>query len=307
MKKIKRISIAISMLVLSMPVSIAVAAFDTNLSYGSRNAAEVKKIQYFLKEQSLFVGPINGNFGPQTRIAVTNFQRRENIRPTSGMWYPLTRARANQLSAQGGPLQAAFAQETTGNRIVNLNVPFVSQAPLGNWSDPKQADGCEEASILMAVAWLRQQGDINPSVAEAEIRAISDYEQAHLGFYKDTGADDTAKLLRDYYGYANLSVEKDISINNILSALENQRLVIVPINGKLIGNPHYLSAPPRHMIIVKGYDYGIKQFILHDPGTSRGKDFKVADSTLQNALQDYPSGNHLPVQVIRTAMITISR
>ena len=36
-------------------------------------------------------------------------------------------------------------------RFVLLNVPFTSQAPFGEWSDPRHQDGCEEAAALMAV------------------------------------------------------------------------------------------------------------------------------------------------------------
>ena len=38
--------------------------------------------------------------------------------------------------------------------FVDNKVPFSSQAPLSDWSDPKQQDACEEASALMAMAWV---------------------------------------------------------------------------------------------------------------------------------------------------------
>lgn len=41
--------------------------------------------------------------------------------------------------------------------MVRLTVPFTAQAPTGNWDDVKQGNGCEEASILMAHAWVMNQ------------------------------------------------------------------------------------------------------------------------------------------------------
>ncbi len=40
------------------------------------------------------------------------------------------------------------------------NVPYVSQVPTGEWNDPRQIDGCEEAVMAMAIAWARGGADI---------------------------------------------------------------------------------------------------------------------------------------------------
>src|SRR3989338_6436262 len=48
---------------------------------------------------------------------------------------------------------------------VNLDIPFTSQAPHLNWEQPYQ-DFCEEASVLMAVQYVR--GDLIPDVDFAD-------------------------------------------------------------------------------------------------------------------------------------------
>src|SRR3989338_7629179 len=48
-------------------------------------------------------------------------------------------------------------------------VPFTSQAPRGNWKDPRQQAGCEEASVLMAMRWVRGK---SLSMAQAEAQII---------------------------------------------------------------------------------------------------------------------------------------
>ncbi len=46
-------------------------------------------------------------------------------------------------------------------QLVTQSVPFTVQAPLGDWTDARQQDGCEEASVLMAMAWVRDEEFVN--------------------------------------------------------------------------------------------------------------------------------------------------
>ena len=47
---------------------------------------------------------------------------------------------------------------STPIKSVYYDVPFTSQAPLAEWDDPLQQDGCEEASSLMAASWAKWAG-----------------------------------------------------------------------------------------------------------------------------------------------------
>lgn len=188
------------------------------------------------------------------------------------------------------------------------NPPFISQAPLGEWSDPRQADGCEEASVLMALAWVRGEG-LPAEEARNKIISMSDWEETRFGYFRDTSAKDTAdRLLRSYAGFENYSVEDDIDANDIKNVLMQGKIAIVPINGTLLGNPYYSNGGPlRHMILMVGYDANRDEFILHDPGTRYGAFIRFSGTRIQNALQDYNSGDQVPVGPSRTAMIVISK
>src|SRR3989344_6679608 len=56
--------------------------------------------------------------------------------------------------------------KTSSTSAVLLTVPFAAQAPFGEWSDPRQQDGCEEASTIMAMHWVR--GDMSLTLEEAK-------------------------------------------------------------------------------------------------------------------------------------------
>lgn len=328
----KRLHLLVSIIIVSFFISHAAYAaeyFSVNVTAGTTGSAEVKKIQQFLKDQRLFSGPINGNYGPQTKKAVQDFQKREKIQPASGDWKVLTRGKANTLyeskkTAVSAPKPAVAGStaiptpsfiypvkpipqlDRSAHAIVDQNVPFVSQAPLGNWSDDRLKDGCEEASILMAVSWLR--GDIPDGVnAERQIMAMADFETKRYGYHNDTSADDTAKLMKDYFFY-NTRVAKSITTDDIIKEIAAGKIVILQVNGQKFNNPFYTGAgPERHTIVVGGYDYTSQEFIVNDPGITNGWSLRYTSAVLTNALQDYTSGVHLPLPVGKTAMIVVAK
>src|SRR4030042_6174940 len=57
----------------------------------------------------------------------------------------------------------------TDNRYILQNVLlealFTTQAPFGEWNDPRQQDACEEASVLIAYKWYTK--DMNLKKEEA--------------------------------------------------------------------------------------------------------------------------------------------
>lgn len=190
---------------------------------------------------------------------------------------------------------------------VLLNVPFTSQAPTGNWADPRQEDGCEEASILMSWLWTQNLGT-TPAEAQKAITDISDYETVHYGNYYDLDAEDTAQLMRDYYGYQKVSVKINPTIEDIKDELRHGVLVLVPANGQKLGNPHFKTPGPlTHMLVIKGFDDAKGQFITNDPGTQYGKSYTYAYQTLYNAMVNYPSGRHEDQTGRPKAMILVEK
>lgn len=187
-----------------------------------------------------------------------------------------------------------------------LNAPFVSQAPFGNWSDPRKQDGCEEAAAIMAMAWVNNR-KLTSQMADEKIDEISAYEEKMYGNSRDTNAQDTAeRIFKKFFKYDNVRVKYNITKENIKQELFKSNLVIVPTNGRLLNNPNYtFPGPTTHNLVIIGYDVDKKEFITNDPGTRRGEKYRYNEDVLENALSDYPTGNHEKIEEIKTAMIII--
>lgn len=209
-------------------------------------------------------------------------------------------------SQTGSPVATSTATPQGTVRI--LDVPFTPQAPYGDWDDARQQDGCEEASSLMAVRWA-QGKELTKDEALREILAISDYEEATYGNYHDTDAKDTLeRIIKGYFKFEGAQAQGNIDTDDIKDALYEYKLVIVPVNGQKLGNPHFTQpGPERHMLVVIGYDPKSNEFITNDPGTRKGQNYRYTAVVLQNALEEYPTGYHIPLFGHRTAMITVEK
>src|SRR3989344_4729710 len=197
----------------------------------------------------------------------------------------------------------------SGKATVLFNVPFAPQAPFGEWSDDRQQDGCEEASAMMAIHWVKGDTSITLEEAKREILAIADWEQEKYGNYHDTSAKDTAgRIFKEYYNYDNVRVERDIPADDIIKELERGNLVVVPADGIALNNSHFTPpGPERHMLVVVGYDYSTSEFITNDPGTRFGKSYRYKKSVLFDAIRDYPTGYHVPITKVDKNMIVVEK
>ena len=196
----------------------------------------------------------------------------------------------------------------TGSLIFIENVPFTPQAPLAEWSDLRQEDGCEEASVLMAMKWAKGES-LTPAEAKSEIIAMADWEEKEYGSYVDTSAEDTLKrLIEGYFGYNNARVVENIGIGDIIAALRAGEVVLAPANGRALGNPNFTApGPERHMLLIRGYDPATDEFITNDPGTRRGEEYRYKSAVLYAAILDYPTGDHAPIVNQKKAMIVVKK
>lgn len=184
-----------------------------------------------------------------------------------------------------------------------LDVPFTPQAPYANWKQPYQ-DTCEETSIVMAVAWIKKIA-LTKKVADTMIRDLVAYQIKKYGDYKDTNAEQTARLARDLY-QLNTRVQYDVTHKDIRAELARGNIVIAPMAGQLLKNPYYTQpGPVYHMLIFIGYDDEKKALIANDPGTRRGKQYPYAYATIDRALHDW-TGSKKTVTKSRSAMIVIT-
>ncbi|MBI4359799.1 MAG: DUF192 domain-containing protein [Candidatus Jacksonbacteria bacterium] len=199
-------------------------------------------------------------------------------------------AQAKSQNAAGEPIAAV--DPPVKNQVL-ADVPFTPQAPFGEWSDPRQEDGCEEASIIMAIAWVNGE-KLTREGAKDEILKLAEFQKERNGFFEDTSAEDTSRLMREYYKHESI-VEKETSIDAIKKHLAEGRIVIAPMDGQKLKNPYYTEpGPPRHMVLIIGYDDKTGEFITNDPGTRRGAGYRYQYQRFMDSIRDYPSGKNVP-------------
>jgi hypothetical protein len=196
--------------------------------------------------------------------------------------------------------------QMTRPQSVMLNVPNASQVPTGQWNDPRQKDGCEETSIIMAMAWVRGGTSLPAEEVERDIINMSEYERTIFGFFEDTSAEDTARMLKDFYQYQNVTVKTGITSEDIKNELAANRVVLIPLNTRLTGMPMYYGAAPRHTVIAVGYDDTADQIIIQDPLYRTGQKIWIPSVNLNKALSNYRSGVHLTGNT-GTALISVGK
>jgi uncharacterized protein YvpB len=215
---------------------------------------------------------------------------------------------SSSRSAGSGSLAAlsSAATSTEGTdelpRRVHLSVPFASQAPLGDWSDPRQQEGCEEMSVIMVSHFL-EGTPMSTEQALEDLLALSTWEEEH-GYGLDVNISELAAIVEDYYGYKT-AISTEVTAENIRRELAAGHPVIVPAAGRLLGNPYFSGEGPwYHMLVIIGYDQ--RRFITNDPGTRRGENYTYDFDVLINAVHDW-TGVKEDIQQGRKVMLILSK
>src|SRR3989344_5584812 len=195
---------------------------------------------------------------------------------------------------------------SSSTKILEIaGVPFVPQSPFGERGNPVFENACEEAVLLMSYSWAVRHPLVREEARE-EILAMAEYEKILFGFHEDTSAADTARLMKEYLGYDSFRVQDGVAASDIIPELLKGNLVIIPVNGQKLGNPRFEPPGPIvHMILVHGYDFARNEFIVHDPGTQFGKDYRYSFDVIADAFEDYSSGKEVIAGSGTRAMIVI--
>lgn len=190
-------------------------------------------------------------------------------------------------------------------RDVEYTVPFTSQAPTGDWSKSVFQDGCEEASTLMV--WIARTGKkLTREEVKAKLLDMAEFQTKLIGHGVDTDASDTNEyLLKQYFEITDGKVEYDVTLDELKAAIMTG-LVIVPTNGRALGNPNFTAPGPlQHMLVITGYDAVAQVFSTNDPGTRMGAGYRYPEQALYDAIREYPTGKHLSITTDRKAMIVV--
>lgn len=163
-----------------------------------------------------------------------------------------------------------------------LPVPFQSQAPFADWSEPYE-NGCEEASIIMVKRYLEGQSLSKQEMKDEIDRSVA-WQIENWGSHHDLNAASTLKLAEEYFSPKGELI-KNIQVDQIRSQIAAGNPLIIPTAGRKLGNPNFRGAGPEyHMLVAKGYndDQGI--FITNDPGTRLGESYTYKYNVLMNAI-----------------------
>lgn len=199
-------------------------------------------------------------------------------------------------------------KEVIADKYYINNIPFTTQAPNADWKDEKQQDGCEEASVVMAEAWFRSEKKLPKDEALKRILMASDWFLAKLGTFHDAGVDDVVRILKEYYQINNVEIIEQPTIKQLKENISQSKIILVPTNGRLLGNPNFSgSGPERHMILLKGYDDKTGEFITNDPGTRKGEDYRYSYEVVLNAILAYPTGYHEIIETPEKKVIVVGK
>jgi len=173
---------------------------------------------------------------------------------------------------------------------INLKIPFVSQAPFADWNMPYQ-EACEEAAAIMIHRYFTGE-NLTPKIMDEELLKLIDWENKIFGYYKDTTAAETARILSEYFGHEKVTVQYDFNMDDVRKEVAAGRPVILLAAGKLLGNPNFRNGGPvYHALVIKGYTKD--KIITNDPGTRNGADYLYDPSILMNAAHEWNAQNIL--------------
>ncbi len=171
---------------------------------------------------------------------------------------------------------------------LQIKVPFTPQAPTANW-DELHNEGCEEASAIMAHAYFNNITSLPPELVEQEISKLTDWQNSEFGYHLSITTEEAGQMIKENYGLKPEVV--GISETVIKEALLANKLVIIPANGQMLGNPYYKSPGPiYHMFVITGYNN--KGFVTNDPGTKRGENYQYDYQTIAAATGNWDHVAH---------------
>jgi hypothetical protein len=172
-----------------------------------------------------------------------------------------------------------------------IEVPFLSQAPLGNW-DQLHEDACEEASLLMLNLFYDRTKSITKDKGEKELHALIDWE-AKNGYENSITLEQLNIIAQKYFKLLSGRVKPLSSADDLKKEIARGRPVIVPAAGKVLPNPYFRNGGPiYHMLVIKGYDE--TSFISNDPGTvTKGEGLKYTCTDLLKSTHDWDPTNIL--------------
>jgi hypothetical protein len=188
-----------------------------------------------------------------------------------------------------------------------LQVPFTTQAPLGNWAQHQES--CEEATLSMLAAYWQRDPSvvIDPNAADATIASLVSWQVQHWGSEDDLTDARLGELAKQYYGYGYRIVPNTPEV--VREQLAAGRPLIAGVRTHGLGNSNYPGYSNHfeqqgwsvsHFVLVIGYD--ADGVWLNDAGITKGRGYHISWAQLTHAIDDldqnYPSLNEGQVLLV---------
>ncbi len=182
-------------------------------------------------------------------------------------------------------------KETNGAVLkkVALAVPYISEAPDGNWSGPWK-NACEEATIAMAQYYYLGSKTVDKTTAKNYMWDLFTKQNQIYGSNADADSTRVAYLINTYGSFWAKKVN-DPTLEQIKKELQQKRPVITFHYGFDLKNkniPFLLSGSSYHVMTIIGYDDEKKQFLTNDPGDDYdGQNHRYDYSLFMNTIHDF--------------------
>lgn len=192
---------------------------------------------------------------------------------------------------------------------VELSVPYVEEAPDGNWTGPWK-NACEESAMAMVEYYYLANRNYNLQKAKDYMWNLFTQQDKIYGSNADSDSVRTAYLINNFSVYW---AERKINptLDDIKKALQQKRPVITFHYGFDLKNPNipFLSyGSSYHVMVVIGYDDDKKEFIVNDPGdTKTGDGYRYGYDLFLNTLSDFNYSTGLSKGNTPTVIFTYPR
>ena len=170
-----------------------------------------------------------------------------------------------------------------------LPVPYINEAPSGNWSGPWK-NACEEASITMVEFYYRGKTTVTIKEAEAFMTMLFEKQNARYGSNANSDAMQFKYLIDNFTSF-KAEIVRNPTIEQIKNEIDKERPVISLHYGFALKNPNIPFLPSGtsyHAMVIIGYDDTTKEFIVNDDGdTKTGAGHRYGYDLFMSSLHEY--------------------
>jgi uncharacterized protein YvpB len=176
-----------------------------------------------------------------------------------------------------------------GKKSFILDVPYVSEAPEGNWSGD-WINACEEAVIAMVEKYYEGKKTVSIVEAKNVLQKLFDEQNKLYGDNKNADASQIEEIVSLHSSFKP-TIKRNPTLDEIKNEILNGRPVISLHRGFDLKNPNIPFSPTKssyHTLVLFGFDDLKQEFITHDPGDDvSGDGHRYSYEIIMNSLHDY--------------------